>query len=117
MHQYYQKEDGSKAAELYLQRIQAVTAWAKRPDEKHPEKKMKLFLSEFGVEESVADGEQIIKSVLEHLNANNDVWIGWTPWNLEPYTLTKPGSHFTEDGDKEMGWYKRFLEPNIVSKP
>jgi hypothetical protein len=116
MHQYYWEGEGAAAADRFLNRIKAVTAWAKNPDPKNPARKMKLFLSEFGAGEDVAKGEDVIKSILEHLNANNDVWIGWTPWNLEPYTLTKPGSQFTEPG-KEMDWYDDFLEPNTVSKP
>lgn len=58
----------------------------------------------------------MIGEVLEHLNSNSDVWIGWTTWKLKPYFITEPGSKNQKDG-VEMPWYTPYLTPNIVDAP
>lgn len=113
MHQYY--DGNTEESKPYLGKIAKVTAWAKKNGRK-------LFLSEFGVgycddlPEGVSNGGQVIGEVLEHLNSNSDVWIGWTPWNLKPYYITEPGSNYQQDG-VEMPWYTDYLTPNIVDIP
>jgi hypothetical protein len=85
-----------------------VTKWAMTNDKR-------LFLSEFGVCNDDPNGQIAISNLLEYLN-NNNVWIGWTLWNLDSkdcsYLVTK-GS-YTVDGPA-MAWYTPYLTPNIVN--
>jgi endoglucanase len=103
MHAY---QDAPSSATSYVKLLIPVTQWAK-DNGKH------LFLSELGIANEASNGELALGNLLDYLNNNNDVWIGWTAWNLAPYNVTAPGN-YTADGP-EMTWYTPFLTPNIVS--
>lgn len=100
MHAY---QDDPSSATSYADLIRPVTAWAKSHGRR-------LFLSELGVIDSSAHGGPALANLLEYLNDNSDVWLGWTPWNLPPYSLT-PEGRYTEDGP-QMAWYSPYLTPN-----
>ena len=50
--------------------------------------------------------------MLDHLDENGDVWIGWTPWNLPPHDVTAPS--YTADGN-QSAWYAPYLTPGTVT--
>lgn len=84
--------------------IQVVTNWARANGKK-------LFLSELGT----TTGAAAVSTILTHLNANSDVWLGWTTWNLPPYDImvTNLSTGVITDTPK-MAWYAPFL---VVSTP
>jgi aryl-phospho-beta-D-glucosidase BglC (GH1 family) len=86
----------------YVALLQETTTWAR-------DNGQKLFLTEFGT--SVADGQAQIAALLDFLEANGDVWLGWAPWNLAPYLLTQ--TSYVADGP-QMPWYEPYLSPSIV---
>jgi hypothetical protein len=51
-----------------------------------------------------------LSSIIPGLNEHSDVWIGWTPWNLDPYNITLS---YTAD-DTEMPWYAPFLTASFL---
>ncbi|TYC78824.1 tandem-95 repeat protein [Stappia sp. BW2] len=59
--------DGKGAAVL-----QGVTDWARAHG-------IELFLGEFGVAADGANADEYV-DLLNHMNANGDVWLGWTAW-------------------------------------
>jgi hypothetical protein len=90
----------------YVDLLTPVTEWATRNGKQ-------LFLSELGVANGAANGELALGNLLEYLNDNNNVWIGWTTWNLPPYNISQP-ANYTADGP-EMAWYMPHLTANIVN--
>jgi endoglucanase len=103
MHAYQDFPDSSTS---YVDLLTPVTDWATRNGKR-------LFLSELGVANGAQNGEQAVGNLLEYLNDNNNVWIGWTTWNLPPYNISQAGD-YTADGP-EMAWYTPHLTPNIVN--
>gem|GEM_PF-6789074 len=101
MHAYQGHPSSSSS---YANLVSKVTQWARTHDKK-------LFLSEMGAVTGAANGSSGIGGLLSYLNSNNDVWLGWTPWDLAPYSLTND-SH-TADAPP-MAWYTPFLVPNII---
>lgn len=101
MHAY---QDNPTSGTSYSNLVSAVTGWAKTNGKK-------LFLSEMGSTNTATNGQTGIGSLLTYLNNNNDVWLGWTPWNLPPYLITN-GS-YTADGTA-MAWYLPFLMANFL---
>jgi len=95
----------------YADIMTTVTNWAAKNDRR-------LFLSEFGVDKNDPGSPAALDKLLEYLNNNNNVWIGWTIWNLKEYSVTKydDDEHFdyTMDGPA-MAWYARYLISNIVN--
>jgi hypothetical protein len=87
----------------YRDLIVNVTNWATSNGKK-------MFLSELGVGVNAANGSCAIHALLSYMNAHADVWIGWTPWDLQPYNLTVGR---TADG-AEMPWYAPFLTANFL---
>jgi endoglucanase len=84
--------------------IQVVTDWARA-------KGKRLFLSEVGT----TSGATAVSTILTHLNANSDVWIGWTTWNLDPYTIMRTDQSTGVVTDTlMMSWYAPFM---TVSAP
>jgi hypothetical protein len=87
MHAY---QDAPSSATSYVELLTPVTQWAK-------DNGQQLFLSELGIANGAANGELALGNLLDYLNNNNVVWIGWTTWNLPPYNVTEPGN-YTADG-------------------
>ena len=100
----YQDSPGSAAS--YVDLLTPVTDWAITNGKR-------LLLSEMGIANGAANGASALGNLLTYLNNNNDVWIGWTTWNLPPYNISQDGN-YTVDGP-EMAWYTPHLTPNIVS--
>jgi len=108
MHQYYPLDhpNPSEVSKSYADLMTIVTSWAAKNDKR-------LFLSEFGVPNDNPSGKAFIGNLLEYLNSNNNVWIGWTLWNLPDYNVTQIAD-YTADGSA-MAWYTPYLTPNIVN--
>jgi endoglucanase len=68
MHAYQDFPDSSTS---YVELLTPVTDWATTNGKR-------LFLSELGVANGAANGEAALGNLLEYLNDNNNVWIGWT---------------------------------------
>jgi endoglucanase len=103
MHAY---QDLPESSTSYVELVTPVTEWARLNGKR-------LFLSELGVVNGAPKGELALGNLLEYLNDNGDIWIGWTTWNLPPYNISQDGD-YTADGP-EMVWYTPHLTPNIVS--
>jgi endoglucanase len=101
MHAY---QDNPSSSSSYANLVSNVTNWARANNRK-------LFLSELGSVAGTANGASAIGGLLTYLNNNNDVWLGWTPWDLAPYSLTT-NAH-TADAPS-MSWYTPYLVPNII---
>jgi endoglucanase len=101
MHAYQNYPTSSTS---YSNLVSGVTYWARTNNKK-------LFLSEMGTVAGAANGSSGIGGLLSYLNSNEDVWLGWTPWDLTIYSLTS-GSH-TADAPS-MSWYQPYLVPNIL---
>lgn len=118
------------SANNYCQGIHAY--WVPAPDElaDHWTTKMgelitwarangqKLFLNEFGTKtEFAADGAaDQVSDLLDLLNANSDVVVGWCTWNLPDWQLI---SDHDDDGVRDndvtqMAWYAGHLTPNFL---
>jgi endoglucanase len=90
----------------YSSKVKVVTDWAR-------ENCKKLFLSELGVHSNDPNGASQVSDLLNYLNLNGDVWLGWTPWTLSPYDLTtRDNSGALIDGP-QMPWYASFLTPGL----
>jgi endoglucanase len=95
------------AATSYAAKVTPVTEWARAHGKK-------LFLSELGVMNDDPNGAAAVSSLLGYLNANSDVWLGWTPWNLSPYVLTVTDDHGVIGDGPQMPWYQPFLTPHTL---
>ncbi len=84
VHQYVDSDSsGTKAevvsAQVGAQRLNVFTQWAR-------ENNVRGFLGEFGVPNSlIGDGvdqiaDEALVNMLEHMDDNSDVWLGWTYW-------------------------------------
>jgi len=93
MHSY------TEAGDSWNGDITVVTDWARANGKR-------LFLSELGTE----DGAMAVSTLLTHINANADVWIGWTVWNLDPYSIsvTDKATGVVSDTPK-MTWYAPYF--------
>ena len=100
MHAY---QDAPSSCTSYRDLITNVTTWATTNHKR-------LFLSELGASTTAANGACAISSLLSYMNTHNDVWLGWTPWDLPPYSLTS--GHTTDDA--EMPWYTPSLTPHFL---
>jgi endoglucanase len=101
MHAY---QDNPASATSYSDLVSLVTGWAKT-------NKKKLFLSEMGTVTTAANGPAGVGGLLSYLNSNSDVWLGWMPWNLPPYSVTD--TSYVADST-EMPWYAPFLLANFL---
>jgi hypothetical protein len=101
MHAY---QDLPASGDSYAMLVTPVTSWARTNHKR-------LFLSELGSDKAAANGAAGIGGLLTYLNANSDIWMGFTAWNLEPYSLWS-GS-YTNDGPS-LSWYLPFLTPYTV---
>jgi endoglucanase len=79
--------------------ITVVTNWARAAGRR-------LFLSELGTE----SGATAVSTLLTYINSNADVWVGWTAWNLDPYTIsvTDKATGLVSDTPK-MAWYAPYF--------
>jgi hypothetical protein len=104
MHAYqtYPSSAGS-----YADLVSEVTDWAKTNHKR-------LFLSELGVAGDAGQGSAAVGGLLSYLNTNNDVWMGWTPWDLAPYSITNDAH--TADAPP-MSWYDPYLVPDFLGQP
>ncbi len=51
-----------------------------------------------------------MSKLLTYINANADVWAGWTVWNLEPYSITATDKTTGVVTDTpRMAWYAPFF--------
>jgi endoglucanase len=103
MHAY---QDNPTSPTSYVDLLTPVTNWATANGQR-------LFLSELGVMNGAVNGALALGNLLDYLNTNSNVWIGWTTWNLPPYNITQAGN-YTIAGP-EMPWYTPYLTPNMVS--
>ncbi|HXG69977.1 MAG TPA: glycoside hydrolase family 5 protein [Gemmatimonadaceae bacterium] len=104
MHAYWIPGSTPARYTSYANLLSEVTAWART-------NKRRLFLSEIGVNEALADGATQVQGALAYMNDNADVWLGWTPWDLTPYRLTDA----TEQADGvQMPRYAATLTANTV---
>lgn len=81
VHQYLDRDSSGASSNVVegagATRLEAFTAWARRH-------KARAFLAEFGwADNPKAHAEG--KSLLAHMSANRDVWIGWTYWAGGPW--------------------------------
>jgi endoglucanase len=77
VHQYFDDDSSGTHSECTgndkaLDAVTAMTAWARKND-------TRVFLGEFGVSQDKACVAGL-SHVLNHLQANPDVWLGWTYW-------------------------------------
>jgi endoglucanase len=81
--------------------ITVVTNWA-HANGKH------LFLSELGT----TSGATAVSTLLTYINSKADVWVGWTVWNLDPYSIsvTNQSTGVVSDTPK-MTWYAPYFRP------
>jgi hypothetical protein len=51
-----------------------------------------------------------VSTLLTYINSNADVWVGWTVWNLSPYSIsvTNPSTGVVSDTPK-MAWYAPYF--------
>lgn len=93
--------------EKWLDDVVKVTEWARANDRK-------LFMSEFGADTSTASSS--IPALLAYLNANSDVWLGWAPWNIEPYSLMETDSASASIKDTyRMKWFESYYKEPATS--
>lgn len=86
VHQYLDGDgSGSSAtivnATIGATRVSGFTQWLKA-------NRRRGFLGEFAVANSTIGagiGDEAITNLLNHLNANSDVWLGWTWWSAGPW--------------------------------
>lgn len=88
--------------------VQPITTWARAHGRR-------LFLSELGVVDDGPNGSAEVGDLLTFLNANNDVWLGWTPWDLAPYRLTTTDDDGVVGDGPQMPWYQPYLTPHTVA--
>ena len=79
----------------YVDLLTPVTDWATTNQKR-------LFLSGLGVANGAPNGEVALGNLLEYLNDDSNVWIGWTTWNLPPYNISQLGK-YTADGPERPG--------------
>ncbi len=101
VHQY---DDSPASATDYRDKLATITAWARTNGKR-------LMLTECGVNPGASNAGAALTSMLQYVNDNADVWLGWMPWNLPPYNVT--GSDNASDG-AAVGWYKGFLTPGTA---
>ena len=86
VHQYLDADSSGRAGEVVsetigVERLQAFQDWARAH-------KVKAFLGEFGAARDPAS-LAALKAMLQEVERNTDVWIGWTAWAA--------GSHWPQD--------------------
>jgi endoglucanase len=93
MHSY------TEAGDSWNGDITVVTNWARANGKR-------LFLSEFGT----TGRATAVSTLLTHINSNADVWVGWTTWNLSPYSIcvTDKSTGVVSD-TPEMAWYAPYF--------
>jgi endoglucanase len=102
VHQY---DSSPASATHYSDMLGIITSWARTNGKR-------LFLTELGVVPSSANAQSAMTNLLQYMNDNSDVWLGWAPWNLTPYSITS--ASYTSDATA-MSWYKPFLTPGIAT--
>lgn len=108
VHQYLdQDSSGTKpvvvSPTIGADRLKRFVAWAR-------ENKVRGFLGEFGVAGS-PEGQAAITNMLKAMEADRDVWLGWTWWAAGPWWGDYMFSIEPKDGkDKpQMAWLEPFL--------
>lgn len=82
--------------------LTSITNWARTNGKQ-------MFMSELGGGDATQTG-----AILQFMNDNSDVWVGWTPWNLPPYNLTDiPNNSFSTDGP-QMSYFTPYMIPNFL---
>lgn len=98
IHQYLKKEPTSPTE---LRDIMVpVTEWAAKNG-------LQLFLGEFGSDPAWPLTDENFTNLLTYLHAHSP-WVGWAPWNLDPYRVTAKG--YVADGPL-MAPLRPFLTP------
>ncbi len=111
LHQYFDADFSGtsatclSAAGTGANQLQGVTQWLRTNG-------YKGFLAELGGANNTPCHNAVV-SALDHLEANADVWLGWTWWAAGPwwgeYMLTlEPTSNFTVDRP-QMAWLEPYL--------
>lgn len=89
--------------------LATITSWSRTNGKK-------AILTEGFMHNDAAGGSTAWNDLMTYLNANNDVWIGITPWNLDPHTyISQDGGGATVVDTAAMAWYSPFLTPNKVT--
>ncbi len=86
VHQYLDADGSGTAstivsATIGAERVAGFTQWLKSHQRRG-------FLGEFAVPNATIGagiGDEAIRNLLTHLNANSDVWLGWTWWSAGPW--------------------------------
>lgn len=87
VHQYLDSDASGTSSDVVsatvgVERIADFTSWLKANH-------FKGFLAEFAVANSQIGngqtGEQALRNMLEYIDANSDVWLGWTWWAAGPW--------------------------------
>lgn len=101
--------DNPGSSTAFNTKLSELTTWLRTNGKKG-------YLTEGFSDKSSTYGSAAFGSLMSYLNTNNDVWIGITPWNLDPYEYTIQdgnGAH-TIDGTC-MSWYSPYLTSGIVT--
>ena len=101
--------DNPGSSTAFNTKLAELTTWLRTNGKKG-------YLTEGFSNKSSANGSAAFGNLMSYLNTNNDVWIGITPWNLDPYEYTIQdgnGAH-TIDGTC-MSWYSPYLTSGIVT--
>jgi len=105
VHQYLDADSSGStdvvvSAEVGAERLRGFTQWLK-------DHRRRAFLGEFGVPNAKIGsgagqiGDEAIRKMIAHMEANGDVWLGWTWWAAGPW----------------WGDYMFSLEPTNLGKP
>ncbi len=106
LHQYFDSDFSGRSANCSAghgtTQLQGVTAWLRSEG-------IQGFLGEFAGGNN-PQCQQAIESVIDYLNSNADVWLGWTWWAAGPewgeYIFTlEPTNNFTQDRP-QLPWLK-----------
>ncbi|NLS12478.1 glycoside hydrolase family 5 protein [Vibrio sp. SM6] len=85
VHQYLDaNSSGTSTTCVEAERLQRFTDWLKTHNKK-------AFLGEFGAADT-PECRQALAKMLDHINANQAVWLGWTWWSAGPWWGSYPFS-------------------------
>lgn len=103
MHAY---QNNPTSGTSYATLLSSVTSWARTHGRR-------LFLSEMGSVINAANGQAGVGGALAHMRDNSDVWIGWSPWDQDPYRISTD-AHTADASPSEMSWYAPYLTANFL---
>lgn len=114
IHEYFAPGGSGTSSEVEsetatLDRIKGGVEWARANN-------IKLHLGEFGADKNNPLSQKAVINVLNYINQNTDVIIGWAWWAYGPhpwwtnyrFTLTPPGGDFNKS-DEKWSWISPYL--------